>query len=257
VLALGVLCAPAAAFAGAWTLPQNTGDMIATVTASTSTSVFDDSGGLASTPRYDKVELNDLFEYGVTNQFTLMFQPGLQHIDIGAPTSADRTGLGYTDFGGRYQFLQGSDWVLSAQAMLEIPGTTNMSNPAAIGYTDVEADFRLLFGRVFSIAALPAFVDLEVGQRERGDGAPNEFRADGTLGVQVSPRWMLLAQSFNVISEGAGSPVFGSYQYYKLQLSAVYALTQTWSLQGGAFTTYAGTNSLQENGVIFGVWHKF
>jgi hypothetical protein len=107
------------------------------------------------------------------------------------------------------------------------------------------------------LGTMPAFVDLEVAQRQRGDGAPNEFRADGTLGVQVMPRWLLLAQSFNVISEGTGSPIFGSYEYYKFQLSAVYALTPTWSLQGGGFTTYAGRNALQENGAIFGVWHRF
>jgi hypothetical protein len=107
------------------------------------------------------------------------------------------------------------------------------------------------------IGAMPAFIDLEAAQRQRGDGAPNEFRADGTFGVQVMPRWMLLAQSFNVVSEGQVSPIFGSYEYFKLQLSAVYSLTPTWSLQGGGFTTYAGSNALQENGAVFGVWHQF
>jgi hypothetical protein len=254
---LGFLSAPSAALAGAWTLPEGTGQLVATVTASTSTSVFDNSGGLASTPRYNKLELDDLLEYGVTNQFTVLFQSGLQHINIAAPTNAERTGLGYTDFGGRYQFLQINGWVLSGQATLQIPGVTNTSNPAAIGYTDVEADFRGLLGHNFMLGAMPAFIDLEVAHRQRGDGAPNEFRADATLGVQVLPRWMLLAQSFNVVSEGAGSPVFGSYQYYKLQLSAVYSLSPTWSLQGGGFTTYVGGNALQENGAIFGVWHQF
>lgn len=256
-LVLGLLSAPSAALAGAWTLPEGTGQVLATATASTSTSVFDDGGGLTSAQRYNKVELNGLAEYGLTNQFTVIFQPSLQHVDIAAPTSAERTGLGYTDFGGRYQFLQGNDWVLSGQAIVRIPGTGNRSNPASIGYTDVEVDIRALLGHSFMIGAMPAFIDLEVAQRQRGNGAPNEFRADGTLGVQVLPRWMLLAQSFNVISEGAASPVFGSYDYYKLQLSAVYALTPTWSLQGGGFTTYAGRNALQENGAVFGVWHRF
>jgi protein XagA len=230
--------------------------MVATVTASTATSAFDDAG-LTSTPRYNKLELNGLLEYGVTDQFTAILQPGLQQVDIAAPTSAQRTGLGYTDFGARYQFLQADGWVLSGQATLQLPGTTDTSNPAAIGYTDVEADFRALLGHNFMLGAMPAFVDVEVAHRQRGDGAPNEFRADGTLGVQVLPRWLLLAQSFNVISEGAGSPIFGSYEYYKAQLSAVYTLTPTWSLQAGGFTTYAGRNAIQENGLIFGVWHQF
>jgi hypothetical protein len=69
---------------------------------------------------------------------------------------------------------------------------------------------------------------------------------------------MLLVQSFNVVSEGAGAPIYGgSYDYEKLQLSALYTLAANWWLQGGGFSTYAGRNALQENGVIFGVWHQF
>jgi hypothetical protein len=257
VFVFGVLAAPTAALAGAWTLPQDTGQWLTTVTGSTSTSAFDDSGNLTSTPRYNKLDADILLEYGITNDLTAIFQTGLQHIDIGSPVDASRTGLDYTDFGARYQFWQADGWVLSGQALLELPGTTNQSNPAAIGYTDVEGDLRLLLGKGFTLGTMPAFVDLEVAQRQRGDGAPNELRVDGTLGVQVLPSWLILAQSFNVVSEGANSPVFGSYDYEKFQLSAVYTLTPSWALQGGAFTTYAGRNALQENGLIFGAWHKF
>jgi len=256
-LMLGVLVTPTAALAGAWTLPEGTGQWLATVTGSTSTSAFDTGGNLTSTPRYNKLDADGLVEYGVTDRLTAIFQTGLQHIDIAPPTDASRTGLDYTDFGARYQFWQADGWVVSGQALLEIPGTTDTSNPAAVGYTDFEADLRLLVGKGFMLGTMPAFVDLEVAQRQRGDGAPNEFRADGTLGVQVLPRWLVLAQSFNVVSEGAGSPVFGSYDYEKFQLSAVYSLNSTWAVQGGGYTTYAGHNALQENGLLFGVWHKF
>jgi hypothetical protein len=252
------MVAPAAAFAGAWTLPQGTGQWLASLTAATSTEYFDNNG-LASTPRYNKDEAQFLVEYGLTDRLTAIVDPGLQHIDIAAPTSADRSGLGYTEFGARYGFIESPDWVLSGQATLRVPGTTDTSNPAAIGYTDVEADFRALLGHNFKIAEMPAFFDLEVAQRERTDGLPSEFRADATFGVKVLPQWLLLAQSFNVISEGAANISYdgGSYEYYKLQLSAVYSLTPTWELQGGGYTTYAGRNALQENGLIFGVWHQF
>jgi hypothetical protein len=253
---LGVLVTPGAAWAGAWTLPEGTGQWLATVAASSATSIFDD-GGLSSFPRYNKVDADILMEYGITDKLTVILQGGLQHVDIAAPIDASRTGLDYTEFGARYQVYQADGWVLSGQALIQIPGTSDTSNPAAIGYTDFEADFRVLLGKSFMLGAMPAFVDFEVAQRQRGDGAPNELRADGTLGVQVLPRWLILAQSFNVISEGANSPIFGSYDYEKFQLSAVYALTPTWSLQGGGFTTYAGRNAIQENGLIASVWHKF
>ena len=170
-----------------------------------------------------------------------------------------RTGMGYTEFGARYGFYTDPSWVLSGQATVRLPGTTDTANPAAIGYTDVEADFRVLLGHNFKLGGMPAFFDLEAAQRERSGGLPSEFRADATLGLKVLPQWLLLAQSFNVISEGAGNTLYdgGSYEYYKLQLSAVYSLTPTWELQGGGYTTYAGRNALQENGLIFGVWHQF
>ncbi len=161
-----VMAAPAAAFAGAWTLPEGTGQWLASLTAATATDYFD-SGGLASTPRYNKVEAQLLVEYGLTDRLTAIVNPGLQHIDIAAPTDAQRTGLGYTEFGARYGFYEGQNWVLSGQATLRLPGTTDTSNPAAIGYTDVEADFRALVGHNFMLGDMPAFFDLEVAQRER------------------------------------------------------------------------------------------
>jgi hypothetical protein len=256
-IVLGLLSVPSAAWAGAWTLPQGSGQWLASVTASSATNYFA-GGGLASTPRYNKFEAAVLMEYGVTDRLTAIFNPGLQHIDIAAPTSAERTGLGYTEFGARYGIVQDPAWVLSTQATLRIPGTTDTSNPAAVGYTDVEADLRLLLGHNFSLGAMPAFVDFEVAERVRTAGAPSEFRADATLGVRVMPSWLLMAQSFNVVSEGSGNSIFGgSYEYYKFQLSALYEVTPTWSLQGGGFTTYAGRNALQENGLIFAVWHQF
>ena len=144
---------------------------------------------------------------------TAIVDPGLQHIDIAAPTSAERTGLGYTEFGARYGFVADPTWVFSGQATLRVPGTDDTANPAAVGYTDVEADLRLLLGHNFKLADLPAFFDLEVAERVRTAGYPSEFRADATLGVKVLPQWLLLAQSFNVISEGAGISIFGgSYE---------------------------------------------
>jgi hypothetical protein len=255
--ALSLLCVPSVAWAGAWTLPAGSGQWFATVTGTSATSYFSDSG-LAPTPRYSKEEMQVLIEYGLTDRLTAIINPGLINIDIAPPTSAEHFGLDYTEFGARYAFWQIPDWVVSGQATLRIPGNMDTSNPAAIGYTDVEADFRALLGHNFHIGGLPGFFDLEVAERWRTDGYPSEFRLDGTVGVRIFPRWMLLLQSFNVISEGPGISIFGgSYEYYKVQLSAVYALADTWSLQFGGISTYAGGNALQENGVILGVWHEF
>jgi hypothetical protein len=259
VFVLVALLVPSAAWASAWTLPEGTGQWLATLDASTATEFWEKDGALAPTPRYNKVDVDVLVEYGITDRLTFLIDPGLQHIDIAPPVSAQRTGLDYTEFGARYAFIRDPTWVLSGQATLRIRGTFDTSNPAAIGYTDVESDLRLLLGHSFDIAGFASFFDIELAERVRTAGYPSEFRVDATFGTYVAPRWLLLLQGFNVVSEGAGNVDYtgGSYDYEKVQLSAVYALTPTWSLQGGGYVTYAGQNALEENGLIFGVWHRF
>ena len=257
LLAIGLLGSATPALAGAWTLDAGTGALVVTGTTSQANSVFDSGSKLRPIPRYSKDEAQALIEYGVTNWFTAMLQPSLQHVDIAAPFSAQRSGLGYTDIGGRARIWSDSSWVVSAQATFRIPGVFDKTNPAAIGYTDSEIELRGLAGYSFKAGTLPAFIDLEVAQRYRLGGPPNEFRTDITFGIRPAERWLLLTQSFNVLSEGAGTWGFGSFAYHKFQLSAVYAVTPTLSLQLGGYSTYWGRNALQENGLVVGAWYKF
>ncbi|GLH81265.1 hypothetical protein SSBR45G_61740 [Bradyrhizobium sp. SSBR45G] len=257
MLAAGLPGFATPAWAGAWTLDAGTGALIVTGTAMQSNSAFDHGSRQRPIPHYSKDEAQALIEYGVTDWFTAIVQPSLQHVDIAAPIDARRAGFGYTDIGGRVRIWSNSAWVVSAQAMVRIPGTSEKTNPAAIGYTDHEIELRGLAGYGFKAGTLPAFVDLQVAQRYRLGGPPNEFRTDITFGVRPADKWLLLAQSFNVVSEGAGSWGFGSFAYHKFQLSAVYAVTPALSLQAGGYSTYWGRNALQENGLVLGAWYKF
>jgi protein XagA len=257
LLGLGILALPVKALAGAWTWEEGHGQLLMTATPSTATEVFDGQRNLVSTPRYNKFEFQTLFEYGLTDRFTVIVGPGFQHVDIAAPIDAKRTGIGFTDLGGRYRFLQGENWVVSGQAVVRVPGTFDTGNPAAIGNNGTEVDLRALFGLTFTLAGMPAFLDLEVAQRYRTNGPPDEFRFDATLGLRFLPQWLLLAQFFNVISEGARPPVFPSYDYSKIQLSVVYEIDKHWAVQGGGFSTYSGRNALQENGLLLGAWYRF
>ncbi len=257
LLATGCLALPEMAFAGAWTWDEGKGQISTALTATSATAAFDGDRNLGSRPRYNKTELQALIEYGVTKEFTMMLTPALQHVDIAAPVDAKRTGLGFSEFGGRYRIWEAKDWVVSGQAVIRVPGTFDTVNPAAIGNNGVETDLRALFGWSFKIGAWPAFLNLEVAQRFRTNGPPDEVRADGTLGVQFLPKWLALVQVYNVISEGARPPVFPSYDYSKFQFSVAHELSKQWTLQLGAVSTISGRNALQENGVVFGAWYRF
>jgi hypothetical protein len=257
IIVMGLMSYTTTAFAGAWTLDQGTGQLIVTNTAMQATSLFSTGYALQPAARYNKDEAQALIEYGVTNWFTAIFAPSLQHVDIAPPFGGERSGLGYTDLGGRARIWSDASWVVSGQITLRIPGTYDQANTAAIGYTDAEIDVRGLAGYSFKVGTMPSFIDVAIAQRFRIGGPPDEFRTDITLGVHATDKWLLLAQSFNVTSEGAGTWGFGSFGYYKFQLSAVYQLTTALSLQLGGYSTYWGRNALQENGLVTGVWYKF
>ncbi len=256
-LLLSVAFIPQAASAGAWLMPEGHGQIVVTGTASSAAKAFDSGGGTQSAPRYDKTELQALMEYGVTDWLTAIAIPSLQHVGIAQPTDAQRTGFGNSEFGARARVLQESNWVLSAQGTVRVPGTLDTNNPAAIGYTGTDFDLRGLYGASFTVGGLPTFVDVQVAERFRTGGPPSEARIDLTLGVRAAEQWLILMQQFNVISEGSGTAPFASNNYHKLQMSVVYDVTPHWSVQGGAFTTFAGRNALQENGLLGGVWYRF
>jgi hypothetical protein len=259
ILSVAALALPGEAFAGAWTLDAGTWHIMSIGQFSMANRIFDGDRNVQSASRYSKYELTNTIEYGVTNWLTMMVVPQLQQIEVGSPIDARRAGFGYTELGGRVLLYDGGSSVFSMQSTVRIRGTSDYVNPAAIGYTDTQFEVRALWGQTFAIGAWPAFVDMQLAQRFRTGGAPDEFRADFTLGIrpdQPSP-WMFLVQSFNTVSEGAGSWGFPSYDYYKLQLSAVYQLTPNIWLQAGGFTAYTGRNALQENGAVFGGWFRF
>ena len=257
-LAIGLMAAPGSSFAAAWTMDLGHGQAILTATASRATEAFDTSRSLSKTSRYQKIDVQALMEYGLTNRLTLILSPGLQHVEIGAGASSRTGNPDYVEAGARYRIAEGDDWVLSGQTTMRWAGRSgSTANATPVDDTGNEIDVRGLFGYGFSFAHRPSFIDVQVGHRFRSGPEPDEVHADVTFGIRPSPKWLLLAQSFNVVSEGAGRPGFPSYDYLKFQPSVVYQLTGRVALQLGGFTTYTGRHSIQENGVVLGAWYKF
>ncbi|WP_127091445.1 hypothetical protein [Aquabacter cavernae] len=260
------LCVAAPAFAGAWTQKEFDGSAFFQTTATWSSKAFDGNGSLFDSRTYDKVSTQLFLEYGATDWLTLLAAPELLQIQMGAGTPgaldaapARYAGFGYTDLGARVRLAHGEGWVVSAQGVLRIPGARPSEGIAALGYADGEIDLRLMAGLSFVLFGLPAFVDLEAAQRLREGAPPDEFRLDATLGLRVAPQWLLLAQSFNVVSEGAGQgPVFDvSYAYYKLQMGGMYDATAHLSFMLAGVTTWYARNAIQETGIVGAVLIRY
>lgn len=248
------LLSPARAHAAAWTLPEGQGLVITTATYTSGNYMLGRSGG-AKVPQYNKLEVPLLLEYGLRDWLTVIGSPSFRWTTAGSPRD-QFSGLGYTAIGARTRVWHDERQVVSLQTLARIPGATAEGRPAQIGNTGMEYDLRGLYGVSFTAFGHNSFANAEAAYRMRAS-RPDELRADLTFGIHITERWLLLAQSFTVISNGDAPPLIPSYWYTKAQLSAVYEFTPGWSLQMGVVTTYAGHQALQENGVLLGVWRRF
>lgn len=244
------------AHAAAWTQEQGKGQIIVTGIYSQSGRGYDRDGNVIDVRDYTKNEVYALFEYGVTDDLTLIVNPSLRHVGVEGPGD-DSTGLGYTEIGARYRVAASGSWVFSGQATFRIPGEEREDNIAQIGSTESEIDLRGLVGTGFTIGQANAFVDLQAGYRIRNGEPPNEYKIDATFGIRPTPRLLLLAQSFNTISDGRGRGIFDRYRYYNLYVSGAYDITPRWTLQLGGLMTLAGENALRERGLFAAVWYRF
>lgn len=245
------------ASAGAWLQPAGHSQLIMSGTFTASPTGFDRSGEKVDIPDYDKLEFSPYFEYGLTDDVTLVAQPQLRSVTIGNPVDAHHTGLGYTDLGARLRFWSDDRSVLSGQALVRIPRVSDESDPAQAGSTDTEADIRLLYGRAFELGPWPAFVDTQLGYRWREGRPADQLRLDLTLGVRPRPDILLLAQSFNTFSTPVSYNFLDEDREHKVELSVVWDVTRHLSLQLGGIATIAGRNTLRERGMVAAVWWRF
>ena len=252
---LGLLM-PSALQAQTFLQEKDQGRVIANTIYSHSDKGFDDNANVQDIANYDQVSVYLLTEYGLTDDVTLLLTPSFRSVNVKG--GDDSTGLGYTDVGARVRLAEGSNYVISAQGLVRIPGVKRRDNQAQVGNTDTEYDLRLAGARTFQIGGSPAFFSLEGAYRLREGQPPNEYHVDATFGVNATPRLLLLASSFNTISDGRGSGVFRQkFRYNQAYLSGVYDVTPSIALQLGVQGTVAGRNALRERGVFGGVWFRF
>jgi protein XagA len=253
-LAAALAATPATAQAGAWTLPQGRGQIIETFFGWLGQGPTE---GVPKASRESKAGAQTYVEYGLADRLTLVGEMTAERYALSPPTASVYSGLGYSGGGLRVRLWSDDAWVYSLQATALASGATQASAPAQAGNTGPEADLRALVGRNLNLFGAPAYVDAQAGYRFRTEGPPSEWHADLTLGVALNERTQALAQMFTTISNGAGAPGFPAWASHKGQLSVVYALDETWSLQVGGFGTLYRRNTNSEYGAMVAVWRRF
>ena len=246
--------APAGALGGAWTLPQGTGQVIATLYGWTG---FGPPWGGNPPVSQSRFDAQTYVQYGLTDSLTVFGQTAFEHYALGPPTPDTYDGLDYSDIGLRAKLWSTGEWVFSGEAAAFIPGAHDAKAPAEEGNTGWAGEARLNAGTNFKLASTPGFVDAEFGYRLRTQGPPNEWRGDLTVGFKFTPRLMLMLQDFTTVSSPSTNPTFVAWRQSVVEASVVYALDDNWSVQAGAFSTVWTVKTNTQHGVVLAVWRNF
>jgi protein XagA len=249
-----VVAAPASVLAGAWTMPQGTGQLIATLYGWTG---FGPPWGGNPPTTERRFDAQTYVQYGLTDSLTVFGQTAFEHYTLGEPTPNTYNGLDYSDVGLRAKLWSTGEWVFSGEATAFIPGAHNPKAPAQEGDTGWAGEARLNAGRNFTLGAIPGFVDAELAYRIRTQGPPDEWHGDLTVGFKFTPQVMLMLQDFTTVSMKSTDRTFPAWRSSVFEASLVYALDDKWSVQLGVFTTVWTVKTNTEHGVALAVWRNF
>jgi hypothetical protein len=247
---------PGAAFAGAWTLPEGTTQIITTVTNSDASKSFDQNSKASEDVTFHKIFLSAYAEYGWNDWLTLVAIPEYASANSAAPGRATQKADDFALSGGARVRLFNDAGVFSLQATARSAGAFELDTSVD---QDPGEDFELraLYGTHFELFDRAGCIDIQIAQRWATGKRPDETPVDLTLLYDVGWNTQMLLQNFNVVSQGSGQPPFAYYRYHKLALSAVHPLWGAFSIQLGAFVSPAGQNALREQGLFMGIWAKF
>lgn len=242
-----------AAWAGAWTLRRGETQIFVASSFTYGDHGFDDDGDLVTVPDYQKFNLSAALEYGLRPWLTAIVKGELveervEHEvlpDVFAPAPQTFASVGG---GARVRLFQGPSWVVSSEALVYSGGftTTGSAKPA----DGPALEMRILGGVGGEVMGTHVFADAQFGYRARlEDEEPDEVKVDLTLGAQVLPNWMLLAQTFSTFQ------VDGDQSFHKVSGSVVRTVTERLRVEVGAVATVAGRNAVREIGGHLSFWY--
>jgi len=247
--------APAVALAGAWTWPEGTGQAI--VSLAMSEGAYGGQTQTGASARETRLLTSLDVEYGLNDGLTAFLRNGLDDYSIAAPVSDAYRGLDYSGAGLRARLYSSPSLVWSVQGTALAPGARDAARPAQAGNTGFDSDWRMLAGANFVLGGWQSFADASLGYLTRGDGPPNEWRADLTLGAHPRQDVTIMLQSFNAVSNGSHAPRFPAETSMTVEPSLVYDFNKTWSVQFGVAATLKAVNANRERAIVVALWRRF
>jgi protein XagA len=248
--ALLVLLAPSLAHAGAWPMPKGEGQVILRYEHQWASEAFDKAGVLVPIPdRYDEAA-SAFVEYGLTSRFTLQ---GKLVAARGQDEFGGYEGMAPAELGVRWTAVRNPRTAVSLYVGAISPGEGENAVYVSRVRSDGDVEVRAFLGRSGRWRRRPVFADLQAARLWR-IGAPDETRFDATLGVEVTRNWMVLAQSYAGVVDGAQDGLAPGW--VNAEISAVRRLGRL-RLQAGWRAAVAGRDTTYGSGPVVAVWTRF
>ncbi|HWA30046.1 MAG TPA: hypothetical protein VG867_03055 [Rhizomicrobium sp.] len=251
-----LLFVPAVAHAGAWTLPEGTGQIISLSAISEASRSYDGDGNATERISFRKSFISVYGEYGWNDWLTLVAVPEYADATSAVPNRVPEKARDFAFSGGARVRLMDDIGVLSMEALARSAGAFELDTSYRQKPGE-DFEIRILYGTHFELFGRDGCFDIQVAQRWATGGRPDETPVDVSAMIDVGWKTQALLQTFNVVSEGSGDPPFGYYRYHKLSLSFVRPVWGKTSLQVGGFISPAGQNALKEQGFFLSLWTKF
>jgi hypothetical protein len=259
LFSLGALCLgllPQVVLGSAWTRPDGGLLILAPVAYTYADEAFDEHGDRVDRNRFEMVEFSPLFEYGLTDSFTIGMQPKHRRVSVEtAGGTVTNEGLAEADLFVRQRLWKHDQASTSLQMLVKLPIEPDEGHVAALGRDQVDAALKLAYGNRHSVGVGRIFYSADAGYRRRWELPDDEISLNAFIGWSPTESWSIIVRSANVwgvkegediaeaIDEGSEVLTTGpSFERHDAQLLTSYKFHNAVSLVGGVSTTYAGEN---------------
>jgi hypothetical protein len=230
--------------AEAWV--QEKGDALFITTAGwyVSTDAFNQGHHRHEASRYRQLQINPYVEYGATDRLTV--GTNILLVDIDQKNGGQRTtGWADVELFGRYLMWWNKRNVLTAQAIIKLPGNASRAQAGFGGADQVDIELDALYGISgrFGKSDNYWFTDWRLGFRKRFEKPSDEIHAGFIWGIKTCEErlWFLLKNDsiFGTKNADHNGP---DYDLHTIEPSVLYWFKDNYGLQVGARYDYAGRN---------------
>jgi protein XagA len=240
--------AAGAASAGAWPMPKGETQLIFKYEHQEADEAFGVGEVEVPVPPRSDDSLTLWMERGLTSSLTFQGKASWGQGEDGA-LSYD--GRGPIELGLRQVVFRRKRAIVSVYAGAALAGEGRNAGYALPGQGKGDLELRVLMGNNRRLFGREVFEEVQAARLWRR-GLPDELRLDSTVGLHLSRRWMVLAQTYSGMAEA--EPV--RPWWFKAEASLV-RRAGPWSLQAGWRQTLAGRDTPKEGGPVLAVWRRF